>query len=162
MTDEQAYKAYFQGLATSHADIDNFLFGDEEEMVRVQRSGSEATGICLWLDYHQPIRGAGSHDNAVGRLTAEWVVMQPAHKNNFTTAELQIKLKECEDIVQQMFAKIMYDYQTDVIAQEPDWLSMQFGRMQQHTFAGTSYEGIAAQIDFIVNVNTEFNQAKWT
>lgn len=163
--DEQSYKNYFESLAISHVDIAEFTFGDAKVFSNVQKSAKESNaGFVLWLDYYQPIQGAGSHDNHVGRLTAEWVIMKPASSKQLTNEGKQAIALECEEVAQQVFAKIMHDYQTyegEEMPNEPDWVTMRFGRMESHTFGSTSYEGTACELTFSIPLKTELNLAKW-
>lgn len=158
-SDEQAFKAYFEALATSHMDIDQFIFGTVDE---ASKQVKNITGTILWLDHYRPIRAAGQKDTHAGKLTAEFTVMQPGSERTLTTEALDALLKACEDIVQQVFAKILYDHdQTIGPGAHPDYPSLQFGRMEGSLLAGTEFEGTAAQIDFFIPLKLDYNPDKW-
>lgn len=162
MQTEQEYKTFFEALATSHADIDSFVFGDDTTFTSVQRS-TAASGIVLWLDYYNPIQGTGGNDSFKGRLTAEFNIMQPAGGRQQTDAQLQTILNTCQQVAQQVVAKIMYDYNqaTGPVTATPDYNTFKHGRSIPKTWGATSYEGIAAQLDFIVPLDMNYNPAKW-
>ena len=159
-SNEKQYREYFEALATSHVDIESFVFGDSKHFSNVQKSGNH-TGITLWLDHYPPIRGVGDQDNPLGRLTAEWVVMKSVSGKQQTKEEMDIILDKCESIAQDIFAKIMYDYQVTDSDNQPDWPSRQFGRMESYLFSSTTYEGTACQMDFLINAPATYNENKW-
>ncbi len=163
--DEDSYKLYFKALATSHVDIAEFTFGDTNEFSKVQKSAKQTNdGFVMWLDYYEPIQGVGSHDNHLGKLKAEWAIIKPASSRNLTKEEKQAIALECEEVAQQIYAKIMHDYQTyegEEMPNEPDWVTMRFGRMETHTFGSTTYEGTACELAFNIPLKTELNLAKW-
>lgn len=161
-SDEEAYKSYFQALATSHVDIDFFFFGDEDNHIDVQRTkGTSEDGITMWLDHYPPIQ-AGERDSNTGTIKAEFTIMKNGSRNNNDEADLQAIRKECEDITQQVLAKIMKDH-NDAIgpSNEPLIESAVFGPMQSHVISGNRYEGTLCQVDFTVPLKFDYDETKW-
>jgi len=158
---EAAYKAYFEAIATSHNDIDAFMFGDEYVITTGQPSNM-SEGVTMWLDYYRPITIAGSTENCNGNNNTDSTTMQPTSDRKETTSEQQAVYKSCEDIVQQIFAKIAMDFQTEVLDNEAQWSAGQFGRMQESMFAGTMYRGAAAELAFHYALNMEYDNTKWS
>lgn len=162
---EAAYKAYFESLATSHVSIDFFLFGDENEFVQVARKGVASDNFTLWLDYYPIATTVGEYDTNMASIKAEFVVMKPASPTKTKRDDLQVILKQCEDIVKQIFAKIEYDYQqSSDVSDIPIYDSIEFGRMEpvNKGKSATRYEGIAAKIDFHFPIDLNYDNTKWS
>lgn len=163
--DEAAYKAYFESLATSHNDITFFFFGDDETAIKVSRSEKNTSNFALWLDYYPPITSAGEYDTNMGTMKAEFAIIKPASSRNITREQLQAITKECEDIMQQFIARILYDYsQATDPSDVPLYSTIQFGRMEPATKGkgATQYEGVLGSIDFLIPLKLDFDQTKWS
>ncbi len=161
LNSEHNYKAYFQSLATSHQDVGYFRFGDEKDKHVNQRSGAQA-GILLWLDYYQPIQLAGEQDNFLGVVIADLTVMQASSDKKDDLVQQQAKYLACEEIIQQILARVAYDYQQDTLENTPLWQRARFGRMTDQSYGGTMYVGCTCELPFHVPLKMEYNPAKWT
>ncbi len=160
LNSEDNYKAYFEAIATRHIDINYFRFGDDKDKQVDQRSGARS-GIVLWLDYYPPVQLAGEQDNFLGTIIADITIMQAMSDKADSLATRQAKYLACEDIMQQLFAKIALDYQEDTLENQPLWTRSRFGRMTDFTFGATLYAGCTGEITFNVPLKMEHNPTKW-
>ena len=161
LNSEDNYKSYFESLATSHVDVAYFRFGDEKDKSVEQRSGMQG-GLMLWLDYYPPIQLAGQADNFLGEIVADFTVMQAVSDKKESREEQQVKYLACEEIMQQLLARIACDYQNDVLTNLPIYNRSRFGRIVDTQYGATTYTGCTAELPFYVPLKMEYDPTKWT
>lgn len=140
LTDFASYQAYFEALATSHVDIDGFLFGDAEVAMN---DGRVWKGKKLWLEPWQPVTITDQlSDNYLQQKKGSlWVGGSPQSK--LFQARLDF-FAECEVIVKSIIAKLLKDRTEELLITR--LTSYSFG-MGEFTFSATNM--IGCRLDFI-------------
>jgi hypothetical protein len=159
-TDESTFRAYFEGLASGHVDINEFIYGDEQAAQNA-RSGS-AGPFILWLDYYPPIQGRGEHDNYVGEVIANFTIMSPSSTRNSTPEEKQNIYNACEAIVRQVIAKVLKDYRESITSYGNHVERFKLGQLDDITHGSTTYVGCGCELVFVVPQDFDYDETKWT
>lgn len=153
-TNPTAIKDYFEALAASHVDIDNFVFGDKLVMGNDVRSTEY--GTILWLDYHQPVQLIDrKSDDIEGRIPDTLMILKVAPE---LFEDQESAVDDTEIIVRDIISKLYKDNQEGEITTELD--GYKFGETEV-TFGSTRFIGTRLDFNLIRPEKLIYNQAKW-
>ncbi len=154
-TQPGAIRDYFQAIATSHVDISDFVYGDEDVMASAVRSTD--FGTVLWLDYPQPVRMIDRRsDDIEGRVPNTLMVITVSPSEKFTDEETTTA--DSEVIVRDILSKLYRDNQIGEITTEiADYI---YGEAE--VFLGaTKFNGTRLDFNLIRSEKLTYNPAKW-
>lgn len=155
LTNLQEYHDYFEDIATSHVDINDFHYGDEERLMEAARSNLSLP--VLWLEPYQPVTVLDNFsDNQLGRVQGTVAVyMIPdseLHADEFT------KLLACEGIIRDILGKMYKDWNDGTIMNELN--NVRYGRSLD-IIGATRLVGYRLDITILRPERLVYNEDKW-
>lgn len=164
ITKLSTYRAYAQALATESIDIDDFIWGDEE--VAQTRNRSSVASKFLWALPYEEVSYAdsGPSDNIIKRKQARMSYLQARNSELFGDEDAQ--LDACEDVAEQIIARILRDKRGQEIAGVWTLLATRIEsfklRPVEVMLGSTKYIGFEISFEVLDNANTAYNAAKWS
>jgi hypothetical protein len=168
LTNLATYKAYFEGIAALHKEIDAFKWGDAEVIKNDNRSDMPAR--VLWaVPYEQARYGDKLTDNVVKTKQARVSYLTVPVSNAFT--DQLAAFDETEAVIEQIVAKIYLDKAGQLVTTgdppEQVWslIVTDIGSWTtspvEMTIGSTKYIGCELRMNFGDNANLEYDAAKW-
>lgn len=154
-TDPTAIKDYFEALATSHVDIDTFVYGDSDVMQ--SKAKSEDFGTVLWLDYAQPVQLIDKlSDDIEGKIPNTLFILKKAASEVWEDEETA--QGETEIIVRDIMSKLYQDNQAGTISTE--LAGYKYGESEM-MIGAVKFCGTRLDFNLIRSEKLIYNQAKW-
>lgn len=146
-----SYKNYFESIATSHVDIQGFVYHDTEEMMAGFKSKHNYP--LMYLEPYSTRLQDQISDNYLGRKTGSLVIMK---KSNSNEAPEAIEAA-AETIVCDIISKILKDYQAGDLITEVNGFNYD---VIDPIFVDRLY-GIRLEFNFHNPLPVAYNEAKW-
>lgn len=150
-----AIKNYFEALAASHVDIDEFVYGDNDVIQGIVKS--RELGTFLWLTYKSEIQLLDSiSDNILGKIPNTLMVLAKAPSE--LHADQETTTGNSEIIVRDIISKLYLDYQSGEITTELG--GYKFGEAEP-VFGANKFIGTWLDFNIIRPEKLIYNPAKW-
>lgn len=166
LTNLATYRAYFQGIATSHEDIDGFKWGSKNVIINDSRSDLAAR--FLWASPYDNARyGDKASDNVMKYKVARVAYMITPDSEKFEDEDEGFDF--CEDVIEQIMAKVLKDKagQMVMVDEEEEWQMIATDISSWKTgpvtkkIGSTKYIGWELEITFMDNTNLAYDASKW-
>lgn len=156
LSDYATLKTYFQDIATSHVDIDNFFDGENEAFNNSLKSSEYST--VLWLYPYEQI-------SIVDNLSDNHYANHPvtiylyAKSDDESFAKRKEKYEELVGIAKQIMAKMLIDFWNGDIMTTMN--GYQYG-MTDDVRGANKFVGCRLDINFQYPARLMYNESKWT
>lgn len=155
LTTISTLKAYFLALATSHVDIDELKFGDEDLIQTANRSDIQPRP--LWVQEYEDFTFEDNLvDNILIRKEIKLQYMKVAASEKFS--DLQQAKEECEIVIKQVVAKMLVDKAAvKFVTQISNWS----GKVGYWDIGSTKYCGCQLTMQIKDNAGLVYDSNKW-
>lgn len=147
------YKTYFEGLATSHVDIQSFVYNEDENLANQLRSGDQGKPPIMWLEAYELRVNDELSDNYIGNATGALAIIQKI-SDDMPADQAE---RQCEEIVTQLMSKMQLDHQNGEI-------TAQFNAFSYATIDpvfADRLRGVRLQFNFFIPLNLAYDEDKW-
>lgn len=153
LTDQTAYRTYFQGIATAHVEIDGFLYGDMDVQHNEIRTWK---GTKLWLEEPNRIKPIGPNiDNLLKEKRCSlWIGGVPPSAKY---SDVHAYYLACEKIVEDIIARVLRDRQNQDLVTEVQ--SYEYGRADYNL--STEMVGCRWDFSYMDPTGYAYNTLKW-
>ncbi len=155
LENKASYKVYFNQIANSNTDIENFLYADDHS---VKDKIKDKTGFTLWLEPLEPSNVSSNIDNHQTRRNASLNIVLPVKESSPTHLQLEEHEEQCEEVVQEVISKMLEDSNHHII--HLDINSIKFGP-GNFSFLSTQYVGCRLEFSYTQSSHLTINPSKW-
>jgi len=155
LTDFNSYKAYFEGLAVSHVDIKESVFGDTEVLLNKVKAGFQTPFIFIER-YKPPIILDQNSDNYLSSKIFSVVVYTTPSSEKFSDQDAAYST--CESIALDLISKLLKDYNEGLIV--CSFKNFKYGEVEP-PMGGNKYVGCRLELNYSNPEGLAYNPAKW-
>lgn len=156
LTTISTFKQYFSDIATSHVDIDELKFGNEEVIKTANRSSLQPKP--LWVQEYDKFNfEAATVDHIYTKKEITLSYFKVAASELF--ADEQQAQEECELVIKQVIAKMLRDKRDLKIVTDVSGFS---GKVGTYTIGSTKYCGCELTLTIKENAGFVYDPVKWT
>ncbi len=144
-SDLQTYTRYFEDIASSHKEIDQFLCGDKKMAEKQMIISSK--GKILWLAPLEPISFSSDNkeESSINDYHCSVYICQDKRENS-TPEQVIKKVGQCEKIVKQVRAKLLKDYNEGTI--NTNFWKFKYKTINELALNGQTMCGIKLEFNF--------------
>ena len=163
ITSLASYRAYAQGLATAHKEIDDFIWGGDD--VAQTKNRSSVANRFLWALPYEDVSysDTGPSDNITKRKRVRMSYLQARNSELFGDEDTQYDA--CEAVAEQIIARILRDKRGTEIAGTWTLLATRIESFQlrpvEVMLGSTKYIGFEINFDVMDNANVAYDGSKW-